>query len=110
MFGKVRKDVGEILRKLCEMKGVELIEGATRPDHVYMYVAIPPKLSVAEFVGYLKGKSALMVYDRHPELAYGNKDRHLWARGYYVTTVGNVNEETIRKYIRDQEEEDKAGR
>ena len=110
LFGKVRKDVGEILRKLCEMKGVELIEGATRPDHVHMYVAIPPKLSVAEFVGYLKGKSALMVYDRHPELAYGNKDRHLWARGYYVTTVGNVNEETIRKYIRDQEEEDKAGR
>ena len=67
LFGKVRKDVGEILRKLCEMKGVELIEGATRPDHVHMYVAIPPKLSVAEFVGYLKGKSALMVYDRHPE-------------------------------------------
>ena len=62
------------------MEGVELIEGATRPDHVHMYVAILPKLIVAEFVGYLKGKSALMVYDRHPELAYGNKDRHLWAR------------------------------
>ena len=110
LFGQVRKDAGEILRKLCEMKGVELIEGATKADHVHMCVSIPPKLSVSEFVGYLKGKSALMVYDRHPSLSYGNRDRHLWARGYYVTTIGNVDEETIRKYIRDQEEEDKLGK
>lgn len=109
-FGEVRRDVGEILRKLCEMKGVTLIEGTTQPDHVHMYVSIPPKISVSEFMGYLKGKSALMVYDRHPEVYQKYKDRHLWARGYYVSTVGNVNEETIRKYIREQEENDKLGK
>ena len=73
------------------------------------YVAIPPKMSVSEFMSYLKGKSALMFYDRHPEIQTKWGDRHLWARGYYVATVGNVNEETIRKYIREQEENDKLG-
>ena len=107
LFGELRKDVGEILRKLCEMKGVVLIEGATQKDHVHMLVSIPPKLSVSEFMGYLKGKSALMIYDRHPELRYKGMRRNFWARGYYVTTVGNVNEDTIKEYIRDQEENDK---
>ena len=107
LYGTVKKDVGEVLRKLCEMKDVVLIEGKACIDHVHMYVAIPPKLSVSDFMAYLKGKSALMVFDRHPELRQKWNDRHLWARGYYVTTVGNVNEETIRNYIREQEETDK---
>ncbi len=107
MYGMVKKDIGEVLRKLCEMKGVALIEGTVCVDHVHMYVAIPPKLSVSDFMAYLKGKSALMIFDRHPELRQRWNDRHLWARGYYVTTVGNVNEETIRNYIREQEETDR---
>ena len=107
MYGQVRKDVGEILRKLCEMKQVTLLEGKVCRDHVHMYVAIPPKLSVSEFMAYLKGKSALMLFDRHPEFRTRKADRHFWARGYYVTTVGNVNEETIVKYIQDQKENDR---
>lgn len=107
MYGQLRKDVGEILRKLCEMKQVTLIEGKVCRDHVHMYVAIPPKLSVSDFMAYLKGKSALMLFDRHPEYRTKKADRHFWARGYYVVTVGNVNEETIMQYIRDQEENDK---
>lgn len=106
MYGMV-KNIGEILRKLCEKKGVTLIEGKACVDHVHMYVAIPPKLSVSEFMAYLKGKSALMIFNRHPELRPRWNDRHLWARGYYVMTVGKVNEETIRNYIREQEENDK---
>ena len=110
LYGTHKKDVAEILKKLCEMKQVKLIEGKICEDHVHMYVAIPPKLSVSEFMSYLKGKSALMFYDRHPEQGRKWGERHLWARGYYVSTVGNVNEETIRNYIREQEENDKAGR
>ncbi|MGN0691171.1 MAG: IS200/IS605 family transposase [Oscillospiraceae bacterium] len=106
MYGKVREDMREILRTLCQYKKVEIIEGAVCIDHVHMCVSIPPKLSVSEFVGYLKGKSALMIHDRHPEMT--NKwNREFWARGYYVTTIGNVNEETIRKYITEQEDESK---
>ena len=107
MYGTVKRDVGEVIRKLCEMKGVTLIEGKACVDHVHIYVAIPPKISVSDFMAYLKGKSALMIFDRHPELRLRWNDRHLWARGYYVTTVGNVNEETIRNYIREQEESDR---
>ena len=110
LFGSNKKDVAEILKKLCEMKSVKLIEGKVCIDHVHMYVAIPPKLSVSEFMSYLKGKSALMFFDRHPETGGKWGERHLWARGYYVSTVGNVNEGTIRNYIREQEENDKAGR
>ena len=103
-YGQVRKDVREILRTLCEYKKVEIIEGAVCADHVHLLVQIPPKMAVSEFMGYLKGKSALMIYDRHPEL--GNKfERDFWARGYYVSTIGNVNEETIRNYIKNQQEE-----
>lgn len=105
MYGKLRQDIVEILKKLCEMKNVELIKGAVCADHVHMFVAVPPKYSVAEFMSYLKGKSALMLFDKHPEYKSGN--RHFWARGYYVETVGNVNDETIKKYIEDQAESDK---
>ena len=107
MYGQNRKDLVEILRKLSEMKSVQIIEGKICVDHVHMYVAIPPKLSVSDFMAYLKGKSALMLFDRHPELCTKHGDRHFWVRGYYVSTVGKVNEETIRKYISEQEENDK---
>ena len=127
LYGKVRDDVREVIRTLCKYKNVEIIEGAVCIDHVHLCLSIPPKMSISEFMGlcidhvhlclsippkmsisefmgYLKGKSALMIYDRHPEL--GNKwDRSFWARGYYVSTIGNVDEATIRKYIKEQEEE-----
>ena len=104
LYGAVRDDVREIIRTLCKYKKVEIIAGAVCADHVHLCVSIPPKLSVSDFVGYLKGKSALMIFDKHPEM--GNKwDRSFWARGYYVATVGNVNEETVKEYIRRQTEE-----
>ena len=106
LYGKVRVDLREIIRKLCDYKKIRIIEGSLQKDHVHLCVAIPPKISVSDFVGYLKGKSALMMFDKHPELG-GKYDRSLWARGYYVSTIGNVNEEIIREYIRKQEEESK---
>ena len=114
MYGETKRDLVEIINKLCEMKQVDLLDGKVCVDHIHMYVAIPPKLSVSEFMSYLKGKSTflkgkstLMLFDRHPEYRQKWGDRHFWARGYYVSTVGNVNEETIRKYIQEQEENDK---
>ena len=106
MYGELRNEIGGILRKLCEMKQVNIIEGKVCKDHIHMYVAIAPKMSVAEFMSYLKGKSALMIFDRHPEYKRRG-DRHFWARGYYVSTVGNVNEDTILKCIQEQEENDR---
>lgn len=104
MYGAVKDDVREIIKTLCKYKKVEIIAGAVCADHVHLCVSIPPKLSISDFVGYLKGKSALMIFDKHPEL--GSKwDRSFWARGYYVATVGNVNEETVKEYIRRQTEE-----
>ena len=104
LYGVVRDDVREIIRTLCKYKKVQIVAGAVCADHVHLCVSIPPKLSVSDFVGYLKGKSALMIFDKHPEM--GNKwDRSFWARGYYVATVGNVNEETVKEYIRRQTEE-----
>ena len=104
LYGMVRDDVREIIRTLCKYKKVEIIAGAVCADHVHLCVSIPPKLSVSDFVGYLKGKSALMIFDKHPEM--GNKwDRSFWARGYYASTVGNVDEETVKEYIRRQTEE-----
>ena len=106
MFGALRKEVGEILGKVCRMEEVTIIKAATLPDHVHMYVSIPPKVSVSRVIGRIKGKSALMIFDRHPE--YREKyNRHFWARGYYCETVGNVNEETIKKYIGEQYERDR---
>ena len=103
-FKEIRKEVGEILRTLCAYKNVELVKGSISADHVHMYVKIPPKLSVSEFMGYLKGKSALMVFDRFPQMKQGS-GRHLWARGYYVSTIG-INKDVIREYILKQEEAD----
>ena len=106
MYGEVKKDLVEILKKLCEMKGIQLIKGKICRDHIHMYVAIPPKYCVSEIMAYLKGKSTLMLFDRHPE--YRNKgNRHFWARGYFVASVGNVNEATIIKYIEEQQENDR---
>ena len=106
LYGVVRDDVREIIRTLCKYKSVEIVAGAVCADHVHLCVNIPPKLSVSDFVGYLKGKSALMIYDKHPEME-SKWDRSFWARGYYVTTIGNVNEETVKEYIRRQTEESK---
>ena len=104
LYGAVKDDVRENIKTLCKYKKVEIIAGAVCADHVHLCVSIPPKLSISDFVGYLKGKSALMIFDKHPEL--GSKwDRSFWARGYYVTTIGNVNEETVKEYIRRQTEE-----
>ena len=97
-------DVREIISTLCQHKGVEIIEGAVCIDHVHICVSIPPKLSISNFMGYLKGKSTLMIYDRHPELQ-DKWNKAFWARGYYVATVGNVTEDAIKKYIREQSEE-----
>ena len=104
MYGRLRMDVHEILKTLCRYKKVEIQSGAVCIDHVHMCLAIPPKQSISEFMGYLKGKSALMIFDRHPEL--GEKwNREFWARGYYVATVGEVNEEMVEQYIAQQQEE-----
>ena len=104
LYGKMREDVREIIRILCRYKKVEIISGAVCIDHVHLCVSIPPKMRVSEFMGYLKGKSTLMIYDRHPNLQ--NKwDKAFWARGYYVATVGNVTETAIKKYIAEQSEE-----
>ena len=104
MYGKVRGDIREIIKILCRYKKVEIVEGAVCLDHVHICVSIPPKIAISEFMGYLKGKSALMIFDKHPEL--GNKfERDFWARGYYVSTIGNVDEATIKNYIKEQEEE-----
>ena len=105
IYGKIKEDVGKILRKLCEAKGVEIIEAEACPDHIHMLVAIPPRLSVAQFMGYLKGKSSLMIFDRHANLKYKYGNRHFWCRGYYVDTVGR-NEKKIAEYVRNQLQED----
>jgi len=107
MFGELRKDVREIIRTLCGYKEVEIVEGNVCVDHVHLCVKIPPKISVSEFMGYLKGKSALMIFDKHPEYKQKLGGRHFWARGYFVDTVGR-NEEQIREYIRNQTEIDKS--
>ena len=107
IYNQVRKDIGEILRKLCEYKGIEIIEGHLMPDHVHMLVAIPPKISVSSFMGYLKGKSSLMIFDRHANMKYKFGNRKFWAEGHCVSTVG-LNEATIAKYIREQEAADIA--
>ncbi|MBR2729033.1 MAG: IS200/IS605 family transposase [Lachnospiraceae bacterium] len=106
MFGNLRREVGEAISKVCRMEGVTILKAATLPDHVHMYVSIPPKESVAKVVGRIKGKSALINFDRHPEYRV-KYDRHFGARGYYRETVGNVNEATIIKYIADQYERDR---
>lgn len=105
IYNQYRESLRDILRRLCKYKGVEIIEGHLMPDHVHMLVSIPPKLSVSEFMGYLKGKSALMMFDAHANLKYKFGNRHFWSKGYYVSTVG-LNEATIKKYIEEQEKQD----
>ena len=105
IYGQIKKDVGEILRKLCQEKKVEIIEAEACPDHIHMLVSIPPYLSIAQFMGYLKGKSSLMIFDRHANLKYKYGNRHFWCRGYYVDTVGK-NSRIIQEYIRNQLEDD----
>ena len=107
IYGKIKADIGEILRKLCEQKKVEIVEANACPDHIHMLVCIPPSLSVAQFVGYLKGKSSLMIFDRHANLKYKYGNRHFWCRGYYVDTVGR-NKTAIAEYIKNQLQEDIA--
>ena len=107
IYGKIYKDVGKIIRQLCEQKGVELLEAEACKDPIHILVAIPPKYSVAQFMGYLKGKSSLMIFDRHANLKYKYGNRHFWCRGYYVDTVGK-NKKKIEEYIRNQLQEDIA--
>lgn len=107
IYGKLRADIGKILRMLCQRKEVEIIEAECCPDHVHMLVKIPPKYSVAQIMGYLKGKSTLMIFDRHANLKYKYGNRHFWCRGYYVDTVGK-NAKKIEEYIRTQLQDDIA--
>lgn len=105
IYGRLRTDIGKILRELCDRKGVEIIEAELCPDHVHMLVRIPPKYSVSEIMGYLKGKSSLMIFDRHANMKYRYGSRHFWCRGYYVDTVGK-NAKKIEAYIKRQLQED----
>ena len=105
IYGEIKQDIGKILRQLCENKGVTIIEAELCKDHVHMLVEIPPSMSVSQFVGYLKGKSSLMIFDRHANLKYKYGNRHFWCRGYYVDTVGK-NEKMIKEYIQNQLQED----
>ena len=107
IYGQIKKDVGEILRKLCVQKEVEIIEAEACPDHIHMLVSIPPHISIAQFMGFLKGKSSLMIFDRHANLKYKYGQRSFWCRGYYVDTVGK-NKKVIADYIKNQLEEDYA--
>ena len=106
MYGKLREDVRAIIRQLCEYKGVEIVLGSVSSDHIHLCVKIPPKLSISNFMGYLKGKSALMIFDKHPEYKNKGDGRHFWAPGYFVDTVGR-NEEQILKYIQEQSDSDR---
>ena len=105
IYGQIKKDIGQILRTLCDQKGVEIIKAQACPDHIHMLLSIPPKYSVSQIMGYLKGKSSLMIFDRHANLKYKYGDRHFWARGYYVDTVGR-NKRQIQEYIKRQLDED----
>jgi putative transposase len=107
IYGKIKGDIGKILRKLCDQKGVEILEATACPDHVHMVLSIPPKYSISSVMGYLKGKSSLMIFDRHANLKYKYGNRHFWCRGYYVDTVGR-NEKAIREYVKNQLQEDIA--
>ena len=107
IYNQYKEDIRDIIKQLCGYKGVEIIEGHLMPDHIHMLVRIPPKYSVSYIVGYLKGKSALMIFDRHANLKYRYGNRHFWCRGYYVDTVGK-NEKKIAEYVREQLQDDIA--
>ena len=105
IYGAIKADIGKILRQLCQQKGVEIIEAEACPDHIHMLLSIPPKYSVSQIMGYLKGKRSLMIFDRHANLKYKYGNRHFWARGYYVNTVGR-NKKQVQEYIKNQLQED----
>ena len=105
IYGKIKRDIGVILRELCKRKEVEIIAAEACPDHIHMYVSIPPKISVSAFVGYLKGKSTLMIFERHANLKYKYGNRTFWCRGFFVSTVGN-NKEVVKRYVENQLKED----
>lgn len=105
IYGQIRRDIGKILRILCDRKGVEILEAEACVDHIHMLLRIPPKYSVSDIIGYLKGKSSLMIFERHANLKYRYGSRHFWCRGFYVDTVGK-NEKKIQEYIRNQLQED----
>ena len=105
IYGKIKADIGQMLRKLCEYRGIEILEAEACKDHIHMLVSIPPKYSVAQIMGYLKGKSSLMIFEKYANLKYKYGNRHFWCRGYYVSTVG-ANKKAIQEYIRNQLQED----
>lgn len=105
IYGKIRTDIGQILRQLCVYKDVEIIEAHAMSDHIHMMIRIPPKISVSSFMGYLKGKSSLMIFERDANLKYKYGNRNFWAKGYFVSTVG-LNDEVVKEYIKNQEKED----
>ena len=105
IYGKLRSDIGQIIRQLCSYKGVEIMEAHAMPDHIHMLVRIPPKIAVSNFMGYLKGKSSLMIFERHANLKYKYGNRNFWAKGFFVSTVG-LDTKKVQEYIRDQEKED----
>lgn len=105
IYYQLRADIQKIIKDLCKWKGIEIVEGHMMSDHVHLLLSIPPKYSISQIMGYLKGKSAMMIFERHANLKYKFGNRHFWAEGYYVSTVG-LNTATIQKYIREQEKED----
>ncbi len=107
IYGKIKTDIGQIIRKLCQWKGVEILEAEACPDQIHLLVSIPPKISVSSFMGYLKGKSSLMIFDQHANMKYRYGNREFWCRGYYVDTVGK-NKKAIAEYIKNQLQEDLA--
>ena len=108
IYGELRAEIGQILRKLCEQKGIEIIEANACPDHIHMLISIPPKISVSGFMGILKGKSSVLIYEKFGDMKYKYRNREFWCRGYYVDTVGK-NTKAIAEYIKHQLEEDKLG-
>ena len=107
-YGEKRNAIGKISRQLCEWKGVTILEAEACPDHIHLFVEIPPKMAVSQFMGYLKGKSSTMIYEQFGELKYKYRNRSFWCRGYYVDTVGK-NERRIAEYIKNQLDEDRLG-
>ena len=105
IYGQLKKDIGEIIRKLCNEKKVEILEANACADHIHLLVSVPPYISISQFMGFLKGKSTLMIFDRHANLKYKYGSRHFWCRGYYVDTVGR-NEKAIKTYVENQLQED----
>ena len=106
MYGRLKADVREIIKKLCDYRNIEIVEGAVCADHVHLCLSIPPREKVSDVVGYIKGKSALMIHDKYPESVNG-WSKAFWARGYYVATVGNITEDAVKEYIQQQKEESK---